>query len=58
LVLSPMTGSSIFLPQTRYTIKFHCQNEVVLVGLFLLAAFSQPIGDPYEWSGSLIELWW
>ena len=24
----------------------------------LLAAFSQPIGDPYEWSGSIMELWW
>ena len=36
---------------------FHCQNEVILGGLLLLAAFSQPIGDPYEWSGSIMELW-
>ena len=34
------------------TIKFHCQNEVALSGLLLLAAFSQPIGNPYAWSGS------
>jgi len=39
-----------------YTIKFHCQNEVVFGGLLLLAAFSQPIGNPYEWSGSIMEL--
>jgi len=60
-VLSPMTGSSIFATNTKihqYTIKFHCQNEVVLGGLLLLAAFLQPIGDPYEWSGSLMEFWW
>ena len=50
-----------FLSQTKthqYTIKFHCQNEVVLGGLLLLAAFSQPIGDPYKWSGSIMELQW
>jgi len=27
--------------------KFHSQNEVVLSGLLLLAAFPQPIGDPH-----------
>ena len=43
-----MTGSLIFC----------YQNEVVLGGLLLQAAFSQSIGDPYEWSGSLMELWW
>jgi len=44
----------------QYTIKFHCQNEEVLGGLLLLllAAFSQPIHDPYEWSGCIMELWW
>ena len=40
-----------------YTIKFHCQNEVVLGGLLQLAAFLQPTDDPYEWPGSLMELW-
>ena len=40
------------------TIKFHCQNEVVLGGLLLLAAFLQPTDNPYEGSGSLMELWW
>ena len=42
----------------QYTIKFHCQNEEVLGGLLLLAASSQPIGDPYERFGSILELWW
>ena len=42
----------------QYTIKFHWQNEVTLGGLLLPAAFSQPIGDPYEWSGPIMELWW
>ena len=42
----------------QYTIKFHCQNEEVLGGLLLLATSSQPIGDPYERSGSIMELWW
>ena len=42
----------------QYTVKFHCQNKVVLGGLLLLAAFSQPIGNLYEWSGSIVELWW
>jgi len=41
----------------QYTINFHCQNEV-LGGLLLLAATSQPIGNPYEQSGSIMELWW
>ena len=55
-----MTGSSISVINTKthqYTIKFHCQNEEVLGGLLLLAASSQPIGDPYEWSGFIMELW-
>ena len=56
-----MTGNN-FLSQTQrhisiYTIKFYRQNEVTSSGLLLLAAFSQPIGDLYEWSGSLMELW-
>jgi len=38
--------------------KFYCQNEEILGGLLLLAASSQPIGDPYKWSGSIMELWW
>ena len=42
----------------QYTIKFYCQNEEVLGGLLLLAASSQPIGDPYERSGSIMEVWW
>jgi len=42
----------------QYTIKFHCKIEEVLGGLLLLAASSQPIGDPYEQSGSIMELWW
>ena len=33
-------------------------NEDVLGGLLLLAASSQPIGNPYERSGSIMELWW
>jgi len=37
---------------------FHCQNEEVMGGLLLLAASSQPIGDPYKRSGSIMELWW
>ena len=41
-----------------YTIKFHCQNEEVLGGLLLLPASSQPVGDPYERSESIMELWW
>ena len=56
-----MTGSSIFCLNTKthkYTIKFRCQNVVVLGGLLLLAAFSQPIGNPYEWSGSIMEFLW
>ena len=56
-----MTGILIFLSQAQThqcTIKFHCQNEEVLGGLLLLVAFSQPIGDPYKWSGSIVELWW
>jgi len=36
----------------------HCQNELVLNGLFLLAAFSWPVGNPCEGSRSLMELWW
>ena len=36
----------------QYTIKFHYQNEVVLSGLLLLASFSQPIGNTYDWSWS------
>jgi len=42
----------------QYTFKFHCQNEEVMGGLLLLAASSQPIGDPYEQSGFIMELWW
>ena len=42
----------------QYTIKFHCQHKVVLGGLLLLATFLQPIGDLYEWSGSLMEFCW
>jgi len=30
----------------------------VLGGLLLLDAFPQPIGDPFEQSGSIMELWW
>jgi len=29
-----------------------------LGGLLLLAASSQPIGDLYQRSGSIMELWW
>jgi len=50
-----------FLSQTQthqYTIKFHCRNEEVLGGLLLLAASSQPISDPYERSGFIMDLWW
>jgi len=50
---------SFFATNTKahqYTIKFHCQNEEVLGGLLLLATSSQPIGNPYEWSGSIMEL--
>jgi len=53
-----MMGSSTFCHKHKthqYTIKFHW---VVLSGLFLLAAFPYPIGDLYEWSGSLMKLWW
>ena len=55
-----MTGSLIFCHKHKdqYIIKFHCQNEEVLGGLLLLAAFPQPIGNPYEQSGSIMELWW
>ena len=42
----------------QYTIKFHYKNEAALSGLVLLAAFSQPTGDLYEWSWSLMEFWW
>ena len=42
----------------QYTIKFHCQNSVDLSGLLLLAAFSKPNGNLYEWSESLMKLWW
>ena len=61
LVISPMTGSSILCTNTKthkYTIKFHCQNKIVLGGLLLLTAFLQPTDNPYEWWGSLMELWW
>jgi len=60
-VLSPMTGSLIFCLKHKDTsihYQVYCQNEEVLGGLLLLAAFSQPIGDPYERSGSIMELWW
>ena len=30
----------------------------LVVGLLLLATSSQPIGDPYERSGSIMELRW
>ena len=56
-----MTGSSFFVTNTKihqYTIKFHCQNEEVLGDLLLLAASFQPIGDPYERSRCIMELWW
>jgi len=56
-----MTGSLIFFVTNKthqYTIKFYCQNAEVLGGLLLLAAFPQPIADPYKWSGSIMELWW
>jgi len=49
---------NFFCHKHQYTIKFHCQTEVALGGLFLLAAFPQPISVPYEWSGSIMELWW
>ena len=42
----------------QYTVKFHCQNEVVLGGLLVLAAFPQATDDPCKWSESLMELWW
>ena len=32
----------------QYTIKFVYQNEEVMAGLLLLAAFLRHIGDPYE----------
>jgi len=38
-------------------VKFHYQNEAALSGLDLLVAFSQPTGDPYEQSWSMMELW-
>ena len=52
--LSPTLVRIIDVPP--YTIKFHCQNEVVFGGLLLLAAFSQPIGNLYEWLGSIMQL--
>jgi len=55
-----MTGSSIFgtnIKIHQYSIRYHYQNEAALSGVVLLAAFSQPTGDPYERSWSLIELW-
>jgi len=56
-----LIGSLIFFTNTKahqYTIKLHCQNEEVLGGLLLLTALIQPIGDPYEQSGCIMELWW
>ena len=55
-------GKFNFLPQTEIHINalssFTANIEVALSGLLLLAAFSQPIGDPYEWPGFIMELWW
>ena len=57
----PWQEVQLFVTKThKYTstIKFHCQNKVLLGGLLLLTAFLQPGNDPYEWSGSFMELWW
>ena len=59
-----MTGSAktdLIAHDMKFTFFCHkpyCQNEEVLGGLLLLAVSSQPIGDLYERSGSIMELWW
>jgi len=55
-----------FLSQTQshintlssFTAKMKKSWVVCFCWLLLLAASSQPIGDPYERSGSIMELWW
>ena len=49
-----------FFTQTKLnecTIKFHCHSLPEWSGLLLLAAFSEHSGEPYEWSGVLMEPW-
>jgi len=62
LALLPMTGSSFFAINKRYintlTIFTAKLKYCSLGGLLLLAVFLQPYDGPYEWSGSLMELWW
>ena len=57
-----MTGSSFFAINKRYintlTIFTAKLKYCSLGGLLLLAVFLQPYDGPYEWSGSLMELWW
>ena len=53
-------GKPVLLPMSvdlKKTIKFHCQNQLDLSGLILLAAFPKHSGNLYEQSGALMKLW-